>query len=158
MAPMTDLTPAQADLRRHALVERLLADVLRVPWSQVHQEAERFDGVISAEVEERLVDLLGDPGVCPHGNPIPGATTPVDLSGAGPLSDQAIGPAVVVRVLEALEDDALAMRELEAAGLTPGRDLEVVGRDDDGTVLVAGAVADARLPAAVARLVHVRTR
>ena len=158
MAPMTDLTPAQADLRRHALVERLLADVLRVPWSQVHQEAERFDGVISAEVEERLVDLLGDPGVCPHGNPIPGATTPVDLSGAGPLSDQAIGPAMVVRVLEALEDDALAMRELEAAGLTPGRDLEVVGRDDDGTVLVAGAVADARLPAAVARLVHVRTR
>ncbi len=158
MAPTTALTPAQADLRRHALVERLLADVLRVPWSQVHQEAERWDGVLSEEVEQRLVDLLGDPGVCPHGNPIPGATTPVDLGGAGPLSDHPVGPAVVVRVLDALEDDAIAMRELEAAGLTPGRDLEVVAHEGDGTVRVAGAVADAHLSPTVARLVHVRSR
>lgn len=158
MAPTTHLTPAQADLRRHALVERLLADVLRVPWSQVHQEAERWDGVISDDVEARLVELLGDPGACPHGNPIPGAPAPVDLAGSAPLADHPVGPAVVVRVLEALEEDVDAMRELEAAGLTPGRDLEVVRRDEDGTVLVAGAIADAHLPATTARLVHVRSR
>ena len=36
-------------------------------------EAERIEHAMSAEMEERLVRVLGDPQTCPHGNPMPGA-------------------------------------------------------------------------------------
>src|SRR5690349_3907677 len=35
----TGLSAATAVMRRHRLAERLLVDVLKVPWSQVHEEA-----------------------------------------------------------------------------------------------------------------------
>ena len=39
----------------------------------MHREADRWEHAISADVEEKLVELLGDPATCPHGNPIPGS-------------------------------------------------------------------------------------
>src|SRR6476646_2932574 len=41
-------------------------------WEKLHAEAARWEHAISADVEEKLVLLLGDPATCPHGNPIPG--------------------------------------------------------------------------------------
>src|SRR6476620_6295978 len=71
------LTPKGRDVavsivRRHRLAERLLVDVIGLEWEKVHKEADRWEHAISAEVEEKLVELLGDPGTCPHGTPIPG--------------------------------------------------------------------------------------
>ncbi|MBV9269582.1 MAG: metal-dependent transcriptional regulator, partial [Candidatus Eremiobacteraeota bacterium] len=63
-------------LRRHRLAERLLTDVLKMPWHEVHSEACMLEHAISDKVEERLIELLGDPKTCPHGHPIP----PKDLS------------------------------------------------------------------------------
>ena len=40
------------------------------------REAGRWEHVISDDVEARLVELLGDPATCPHGNPIPGSLSP----------------------------------------------------------------------------------
>src|SRR5262249_61548133 len=60
-------------LRRHRRAERLLTDVIGLEWEKVHREADRWEHAISAEVEEKLVALLGDPATCPHGNPIPGS-------------------------------------------------------------------------------------
>src|SRR5947209_7561415 len=68
-------------LRRHRLAERLLTDVLGMPWDEVHSEACMLEHAISARVEERLVRLLGDPKTCPHGQPIP----PSDLSDPQPV-------------------------------------------------------------------------
>ncbi len=59
-------------VRRHRLAERLLIDVIGLEWEKVHREADRWEHAISADVEEKLVLLLGDPATCPHGNPIPG--------------------------------------------------------------------------------------
>src|SRR5918995_443116 len=59
---------AIALVRRHRLAEHLLIDVIGLPWHQAHQEAERWERVISSDIEVRLVDILGDPGACPHGN------------------------------------------------------------------------------------------
>ena len=59
-------------VRRHRLAERLLIDVIGLEWEKVHREADRWEHAISADVEEKLVELLGDPMTCPHGNPIPG--------------------------------------------------------------------------------------
>ena len=66
-------TLATTVVRRHRLAERLLTDVIGLEWEKVHREADRWEHAISAEVEEKLVALLGDPATCPHGNPIPGS-------------------------------------------------------------------------------------
>src|ERR1700674_5716278 len=65
---------AESVVRKHRLAERLLTDIIGLPWHKSHLEACRWEHVMSDEVEERLVILLGNPQTCPHGNPIPGST------------------------------------------------------------------------------------
>jgi DtxR family transcriptional regulator, Mn-dependent transcriptional regulator len=144
-------------VRRHRLTERLLLDVIGIEWSRVHHEAERWEGVISDEVEARLIELLGDPGTCPHGNPIPGSVNRPDHPDAVRLDRAEAGPVHIVRITEELEGDDEALRLLEGCGFIPGRDAEVkvVGGD---AVEVAGTVADAHLPLAVARHTYVAPR
>ena len=69
-------------MRKHRLAERLLVDVIGVPWEEVHAEACRWEHVMSEEVERRLVKVLDNPTTLPFGNPIPGL---VEL-GVGPDS------------------------------------------------------------------------
>ena len=66
-------------MRKHRLAERLLVDVIGLEWHKVHREAGRWEHVISDDVEARLVELLGDPATCPHGNPIPGSHSPAPV-------------------------------------------------------------------------------
>lgn len=58
--------------RKHRLAERLLLDVIGLDWSLVHDEACRWEHVMSEQVERRLVAMLGQPVESPYGNPIPG--------------------------------------------------------------------------------------
>lgn len=58
--------------RKHRLAERLLADVIGLDWSLVHDEACRWEHVMSEHVERRLLAMLGQPDESPYGNPIPG--------------------------------------------------------------------------------------
>ncbi len=132
-------------VRRHRLTERLLIDVIGLDWWKVHHEAERWDGVISDDVEERLVDLLDDPGTCPHGNPIPGSRNRPDQSDAVRLDQAPAGPVIVVRITETLEADDEALQLLQGCGFVPGCHAEVKERRD-GWVEVAGSVRDAALP------------
>ena len=69
----TGVSLAEAVVRRHRLAERFLTDVLGLSWSDAHDEAGKWEHVISQPVEEALSRVLGDPTTCPHGNPIPGA-------------------------------------------------------------------------------------
>ena len=59
-------------MRKHWLAERLPIDVIGLDWEKVHDEACRWEHVISEDVERRLVDLLNSPTESPYGNPIPG--------------------------------------------------------------------------------------
>jgi DtxR family Mn-dependent transcriptional regulator len=91
--------------------------------------------VISAEVEERLVVLLHDPGACPHGNPIPGSSHEVDVSTLVALRDVEPGTTAVLRRLtEDLELELDVMRFFEESGLMPGASLTVTQRGPDGTL------------------------
>ena len=65
-------TLATRVMRKHRLAECLLVGVIGLPWEEVHIEACRWEHVISESVERRLVELLGYPVRCPHGNLIPG--------------------------------------------------------------------------------------
>ncbi|MDP9181617.1 MAG: metal-dependent transcriptional regulator [Actinomycetota bacterium] len=146
---------ATAVLRRHRLAELLLVDVLKVPWSQVHEEACRLEHAISDNLEAHLVKLLGDPGMCPHGNPIPGSANVVDH---GPL--QALGsvkdgqPCVVRRIDEHLQTQLHHMRELENGRLLPGQRVTVTRSDEDGVILDVDGVSVA-LDGETAREVYV---
>ena len=59
-------------MRKHRLAERLLTDVIGLDWELVHEEACRWEHVMSETVERRLLKLLDHPTESPYGNPIPG--------------------------------------------------------------------------------------
>jgi DtxR family Mn-dependent transcriptional regulator len=141
-------------MRRHRLAERLLVDVLKVPWHQVHEEAHRLEHAISETLEPYLVTALGDPGSCPHGNPIPGSANVVDVTAQAPLTCVAAGStAVVRRIDEALEAQPAVMRDLEDYRLVPGEAVEVVSAEAD-KLTVRTAAGEAVLPVDVAALVY----
>ena len=64
---------AERVVRRHRLAERFLTDILELSWADAHQEAGKWEHIISEPVEAAIVRVLGNPTTCPHGNPIPGA-------------------------------------------------------------------------------------
>jgi DtxR family Mn-dependent transcriptional regulator len=144
-------------VRRHRLAERLLVDVIGLEWEKVHAEAARWEHAISADVEEKLVELLGDPATCPHGNPIPGSAHKVAATPTIALFDAEPGAVTVARVSERLEmsDDALTL--IAAARLMPGNDATVVTRDADA-VTVKTETGEHRVPARVAESLYVSAR
>ena len=147
-------TLAVSIVRRHRLAERLLTDVIGLEWEKVHREADRWEHAISADVEEKLVQLLGDPATCPHGNPIPGSAHRVDVRGSTALSRVDPGPVIVSRISEKVEldDDALVL--LAGAQLTPGSEAIVVGPAPDG-VIVKTAAGERTIPTRLAELMFV---
>ncbi|MDH7571796.1 MAG: metal-dependent transcriptional regulator [Armatimonadota bacterium] len=54
-------------VRRHGLIERLLIDVLGIPWETADEVACQLEHYLTEEVEERLAAFLGNPTTCPHG-------------------------------------------------------------------------------------------
>ena len=141
------LTPKGARLardvmRKHRLAERLLTDVIGLEWEKVHEEACRWEHVISDDVERRLLGILESPTRSPYGNPIPGLK---DLGmdydqvpfreGVVPLSQVVPNRGEVTvtlqRMSENLQADAEVLSALAALGLRPGMDFVVrrVGLD-----------------------------
>jgi len=115
---------AKTVLRRHMLVEWLLAEMLNVPWSKLHHEAHQLEHYISEEVEERLMRQLGGQRVCPHGNPIPGNEDYVN--GWKPLLDAPLNtPLLIRRVHEHAESRMNLMIFLEEHHLLPGTQVTI---------------------------------
>jgi DtxR family transcriptional regulator, iron-dependent repressor len=144
---------ATSIVRRHRLAERLLVDVIGLEWEKVHKEADRWEHAISADVEEKLVLLLGDPATCPHGNPIPGSSHKVEGPASVPLTQMEPGPVVVRRISEKVEIDEDAILFLAGAELTPGSNAELVGTSADG-VQVKSAAGDQTVPRKLAQLIY----
>jgi DtxR family Mn-dependent transcriptional regulator len=148
---------ATSMLRRHRLAEVLLVDVLRVPWPQVHEEACRLEHAISDNLERHLVALLGDPGTCPHGSPIPGSANAVEIGPLLKLSSVPAGQSCVVRRIdEHLQTLVHRMVELETARLLPGQRV-TVGEVSDGQVHLEVDGVDVAVDSVVAAEVYVST-
>lgn len=136
-------TKATRVMRKHRLAERLLLDVIGLEWELVHDEACRWEHVISEQVEHKLLGLLGEARESPYGNPIPGleelggrGIVPADFrSGVVALPAavdfRAVGVPVVLRRLgEPLQTNLEVLGRLAAAGLRPGaRGVARRGRD-----------------------------
>ncbi|MBN9238690.1 MAG: dihydrofolate reductase [Micrococcales bacterium 70-64] len=118
-------------MRKHRLAERLLADVIGLDWAYVHDEACRWEHVMSEQVERRLLDMLGHPTESPYGNPIPGleelgdAPAPAFMDGViniVELVSTASEPvsAVIRRLGEPVQFEPELLQQLQAAGVLPG--------------------------------------
>jgi DtxR family transcriptional regulator, iron-dependent repressor len=115
---------AESIIRRHMLAERLLTDILKLDWADVHDEAHKVEHAISPLIERQILKLLHNPETCPHGNPIPGLGSRRPT--AMPLRRAAEGSELVVNnIAEHAEDDADLMHFLQRNHLTPGTRLLV---------------------------------
>ncbi len=134
---------AESVVRKHRLAERLLTDIIGLPWDKAHIEAGRWEHVISDEVEALLVERLGHPTTCPHGNPIPGTGAVPRVSVV--LADRDLGEHVrLERVTEMVELDQESLSYLSAHGFLPGTEATITSRAPDGTMtldLGAGTIA-----------------
>ncbi len=119
-------------MRKHRLAERLLADVIGLDWEFVHEEACRWEHVMSERVERRLLELLNTPTESPYGNPIPGleaiggpaaedfshgVVNAVDAV-AKITKDEVRG--TVARLAEPLQVDVHLLSQLREFGIFPG--------------------------------------
>jgi DtxR family transcriptional regulator, Mn-dependent transcriptional regulator len=117
-------------VRRHRLVETLLAEVLDVPWDEVHAEAEVLEHVLSPALEERIAARLGHPTHDPHGDPIPPRDGEHDEAWPEPLDRAPVGSRF--RVDRVSDRDSEALRYLDRLGVRPGVRLTVGERDPFG--------------------------
>jgi DtxR family Mn-dependent transcriptional regulator len=117
-------------MRKHRLAERLLVDVLKLEWEYVHEEACRWEHVVSERVERKILALLGEHRESPYGNPIPGLDElgePLNedfrrgVSNLVELVADGSTVATVRRIGEPAQVDPEALNLLTRAGLMPGR-------------------------------------
>ncbi len=104
-------------VRRHRLSERFLTDYLDLPWDQVHDEACKFEHVLSDEVEERLAAHLGNPQTCPHGRAIPSVDGELPDEKARPLAELAAGQKSTISFVS--DERPELLRYLSSLGLLP---------------------------------------
>lgn len=144
---------AQRVMRKHRLAECLLVDVVGLEWALVHEEACRWEHVMSEAVERRLLDVLGHPTHSPYGNPIPAldelgeaanalpADTLVPLTSVPSSAEQV----VVRRIGEPLQSDAELLARLAYAGVQPNQPVPFARVDGEvrvGSGQRAAALAD----------------
>ncbi len=133
-------------MRKHRLAERLLVDVIGLDWGYVHDEACRWEHVMSDRVEERILTLIDDPRLSPYGNPIPGlqelglqpAPEEPGLQHLVALAGRDPRTVLVNRIGEPGQVDHETLAMLTAAGLRPGRSVQVRVEDDRVLVIPDG--------------------
>ncbi len=134
---------ALAVVRRHRIVETYLITKLGYDWSNVHEEAERLEHVVSDELVERMAFALGHPRYDPHGAPIPTAGGEIEEISCVPLDQVDVGARVALRQVE--DDDAERLRYLKSIGLVPMTAIEVLDRQPfGGPITVRVGDADTR--------------
>jgi DtxR family transcriptional regulator, Mn-dependent transcriptional regulator len=136
----TGRTQATRVMRKHRLAECLLVDVIGLEWDEVHEEACRWEHVISETVELKLLNLLGNPTSSPYGNPIPGLEEldanlhAQEFMAGGLISLREIADTltegehtvvVIRRIGEPVQTDLSVMHRLRRVGVRPGAAVEL---------------------------------
>ncbi|MBC7517904.1 MAG: metal-dependent transcriptional regulator [Microbacteriaceae bacterium] len=153
-------------MRKHRLAERLLADVIGLDWALVHEEACRWEHVMSESVERRILEMLGNPVDSPYGNPIPGLheiggkTTAKFSDGVVnivTLVHGAVGPvrAIIRRLGEPVQYESELLEQLRGAGVLPGTKASFTAAGGYVLVEVEGFEGGLELPNEVAVHVYV---
>lgn len=123
-------------VRRHRLAERFLVDIVGLPWHKAHEEAGRWEHVISNDVEARFIAMLGHPTTCPHGSLIPGMGG--ELGDQVQISEVPNGTHVLLaRITEQIESDRAALAFLNTNSVIPGCDIVIRDHLTDGSMTVS---------------------
>ncbi len=113
---------ARVVMRRHMLMEWMMLKTL--PWSKLHGEAHQLEHAISSMTESALMEQLGHPQTCPHGNPLPGCEEAV--AAWIPLPKIPAGETITIRrIHELAEENAPLLEFLERHGIMPGASARV---------------------------------
>jgi DtxR family Mn-dependent transcriptional regulator len=120
-------------------VGRLTA-VIGLDWEDIHDEACRWEHVMSEQVERKLIGLLKNPSVSPFGMPVPGlellGLPEATLQPCSPIAALEDGRYLLVRIGEPLQLDGALLSQLAELGLIPGREVDLTA-NQDGWLLVA---------------------
>ena len=119
-------------MRKHRLAELLLSQVIGLDWHLVHEEACRWEHVMSEQVEKRILELVPQYQRSPFGNPVPG----LDMLGVAaavdsnevvhPLLEHLDQDVLLVRIAEPLQVYSDVLAHLNAAGVIPGAAIKAV--------------------------------
>ncbi|MBW4031939.1 MAG: metal-dependent transcriptional regulator [Acidobacteria bacterium] len=153
-------------MRKHRLAERLLADVIGLDWAYVHDEACRWEHVMSEQVERRLLELLDHPTESPYGNPIPALDELGDplarpfLEGVINLVNRVRGESgpvhgTIRRLGEPVQFEPELLQQLLAAGVIPGAEATISAAGSYVLIQVDGHGEGLELPSEVAIHVYV---
>ena len=142
-------------LRRHRLSERLLSDMLRMDWDQIHEAACQLEHGITEEVARNIERLLEQNPTCPHGNPIPTLEGGITEELAAPLSN--LNPGTEGTVTCITDERQTVLEHIEKLGLKPGVHLKVVNRNvHNGTVTFRTDGTNQKTNSTIASAVHVK--
>ena len=111
-------------IRHHRLVELYLAEALNVPWDKVHDEAEKWEHILSEDLEDRIDEILGYPTADPHGAQIPSRDGTIDYRPVYQLSELEVGNRAIIT--EVRDEDADLLRHLGELKLYPQTEIEVL--------------------------------
>ena len=114
-------------LRRHRLVELFLVQVMGMNWTEVHEEAEQLEHVVSERLIERIDEMLGRPTHDPHGDPIPTSEGTLRADHFESLLTCPLG--TPLRVTRVADQDPAFLQFIENNHLKPGEGVEVQARD-----------------------------
>jgi len=141
--------------RRHRLIERMLTEMLGMEWYKVHDEAERLEHAVSDDLEEKLIQKLGEEGPCPHGNEAGMGAAQRRRAGLRVLAEVPAG--VRAQVVAIYERDRPLLEYLDGLGIRPGSQVQVLTRNYDQTMVLDLGGKRVHLGEAGAKRVWVRT-
>jgi DtxR family transcriptional regulator, Mn-dependent transcriptional regulator len=107
-------------LQRHHLIERMLTEIFGMEWYKVHDEAEQLAHAVSSDFERRLIEKLG----------------PNSSAGRDPNWTRLdkLPTGATAKVMSVFERDRSLLEYLDALGIRPAAELEMVTRNYDDTL------------------------
>lgn len=150
-------------MRKHRLAERLLSDVIGLEWSLVHDEACRWEHVMSEQVETRLLSILPEHTTGPYGNPIPAledlgvdpAVVPETISLTRAVKSGETQTVGIAWLAEPLQVDIELLAQLQETGIMPGTVVTVESDGDYVSIRAEGSSDVLDLPSETAAFVFV---
>jgi DtxR family Mn-dependent transcriptional regulator len=135
-------------MRKHRLAELMLLEIVGLSWEKVHEEACRWEHVMSEEVERKLLERLNNPTHSPFGMPIPGLEL-LGLPGVESVSCLSIteageGSFQLCRIGEPVQIDPSFLSQMANLGLKPGVFVQVA-KSGSGYLMTAQGQAEGLL-------------
>lgn len=109
-------------ISRHRLAERFLVDMLDFDWAKSHDEACKWEHIITEEVYEKMYIKLGKPKTCPHGNPIPYKNSD-EVDTGKPINEYKEGDVIIITRIS--RETYESLKHFKELGLVPGVRVEI---------------------------------